>query len=67
MLVIGSLSFGRDFEYREKQEFKSVEIVKVLDNNMMSRESDLYEKNLNKYSDFHKELNNMNRGRDNKR
>lgn len=66
MLVIGSLSFGRDYEARERQELKAVETVKVFDSNMMPRERLLYEENYDKYSDFHKELDNMSRGSDNK-
>ena len=65
MLVISGLSFGRDFEYREKQEFKTVEEVSR-DSEMISRYRYLGEQNQEKYEQFHKELDNMSRGHDNR-
>lgn len=62
MLVISGLSFGRDFDYRGAKEFKAVEEVVVIDSNKMSRERDISEKNMDIYSDFHKELDTMSRG-----
>ena len=66
MLVVSGLSFGRDFEYRERQELQVVQEAPQMDMEMLSRERDLTDNNMEKYSDFHRELENMNRGHENK-
>ena len=66
MLVVSGLSFGRDFEYRERQELQAVQETPQMDMEMLSRERDLTNNNMEKYSDFHKELDNMNRGHENR-
>lgn len=62
MLVIGGLSFGRDYERRERQELKEVENVSYEDQSMLARERELGEKNMEVYSDFHRDLDHMDRG-----
>ncbi|WP_281837504.1 hypothetical protein [Propionigenium maris] len=66
MLVIGGLSYGRDFERRESQEFQVVQSVRCENREMLSRERKLGEKNQEIYSDFHRELDNMDRGHENR-
>ncbi|GLI57830.1 hypothetical protein PM10SUCC1_33440 [Propionigenium maris DSM 9537] len=66
MLVIGGLSYGRDFERRESQELQVVQSVRCENREMLSRERELGEKNQEIYSDFHRELNNMDRGHENR-
>ncbi len=66
ILVISGLSFGRDFEYRERQELQVVEETHQMDMEMLSRERDLSVNNIEKYSDFHRELDNMDRGHENR-
>ncbi len=61
MLVVSGLSFGRDFEYRERQELQIVQETPQMDMEMLSRERDL-SVDMEKYSDFHRELENMDRG-----
>jgi len=62
MLVVGGLSYGRDFERRESQEFQAVQNVRSEDQSMMSREREISENNMEIYSDFHRDLDNMDRG-----
>ncbi|GLI57767.1 hypothetical protein PM10SUCC1_32810 [Propionigenium maris DSM 9537] len=62
MLVVSGLSFGRDFEYRERQELQVVQETPQMDMEMLSRERDLSVNSTEKYSDFHRELDNMDRG-----
>jgi hypothetical protein len=66
MLVVSGLSFGRDFEYRERQELQVVQETFQMDMEMLSRERGLFEQNIDVYPDFHRELNNMSRGSENK-
>ena len=66
MLVVSGLSFGRDFEYRERQELQVVQETPQMDMEMLSRERDLSVNNIEKYSDFHRELDNMDRGHENR-
>ncbi len=66
ILVISGLSFGRDFEYRERQELQVLEETHQMDMEMLSRERDLSVNNIEKYSDFHRELDNMDRGHENR-
>ncbi len=66
MLVIGGLSYGRDFEYRESKELQVVQSVGSEDKSMLSREREISKNNLEVYSEFHRELNNMERGYENK-
>ncbi len=66
MLVIGGLSYGRDFERRESQELQVVQSVRYEDQEMLSRERELGEKNQEIYSDFQRELDNMDRGHENR-
>jgi len=62
MLIVSGLSYGRDFEYREKSEFRVVEDRGVEDKRMVSRNRDRLEVNMEKYSEFHRDLNNQDRG-----
>lgn len=64
MLVVSGLSFGRDFEYRERQELQVVQETPQMD--IFSRERDSSEYNRDVYSYFHNELDNMSRGHENK-
>lgn len=66
MLVVSGLSFGRDFEYRERQELQVVQETPQMDMEMLSRERDLSVNSIEKYSDFHRELENMDRGHENR-
>ena len=62
MLIVSGLSYGRDFEYREKSEFRVVEDRAAEDKRMVSRNRDRLEVNMEKYSEFHRDLNNQDRG-----
>jgi len=66
MLVVSGLSFGRDYEVRERQELQAVENVQYEDRSQLSRERDLGERNMEVYSEFHSELDRMDRGTDNR-
>ena len=66
MLVIGGLSYGRDYEYREGREMQVVEDVNYDDHSMITRERELGENNMVTYSEFHSELDRMDRGTDNR-
>ncbi len=66
MLVIGGLSYGRDFEYRESKELQVVQGVGSEDKSMLSREREISKNNLEVYSEFHRELDNMDRGHENR-
>lgn len=62
VLVISGISFGRDYEYRELQELKPVESVSYDREENISRERLISEKNIETYSEFHRELSNSHRG-----
>jgi len=64
MLVVSGLSFGRDYEVRERQELQVVENVQYEDQSQLSRERGLGERNMEVYSEFHSELSRMDRGTD---
>lgn len=64
MLVISGLSFGRDFEVREREELKVVHEPVEMDRDMLSREREASENNFEKYSDFHRDLENLDRRSD---
>ena len=66
MLVVGGLSYGRDFENRERQEFQVVESLSSKDQSMISRERNTSENNMEIYLDFYRELDNMDRGHEDK-
>ncbi len=66
MLVVSGLSFGRDYEYREKSELQPVESVRYEDQVMLSRERELGRNNQEIYSNFHIDLENMSRGQESK-
>ena len=66
VLVISGLSFGRDYEVRERQELKIINEPVQMDQQMLSREREIFESNIINYSEFHKELDNMDRGHDNR-
>ncbi len=66
MLVIGGLSYGRDYENRERQELQVVQSVRCEDQSMLSREREISKNNLEVYSGFHMELENMDRGHENR-
>ena len=64
MLIVSGLSYGRDFEYREKKELKAVEDVAAEDRKMASRRRDHQRENMEKYWKFHRDLDNLGRGRE---
>jgi len=64
MLVVSGLSFGRDYEVRERQELQVVENVQYEDQSQLSRERGLGERNMEVYSEFRSELSRMDRGTD---
>ncbi len=63
MLVVGGLSYGRDYEYRERKELQELfQETKYESSEMMARERKLREDNIKKYANFHMDLDNMDRG-----
>lgn len=62
MLVVSGLSYGRDFERRESQELQVVQSVNTKDQSMLSREREKSDRNMETYSEFHRDLGNMSRG-----
>ncbi len=62
MLVVSGLSFGRDFEYREYNEFQNVQNPVMESREQLSRERKISMENQVKYSDFMSQLDNMDRG-----
>jgi len=66
MLVVSGLSYGRDYEHREGKEMQVVENVNYDDQSMITREREIGESNMITYSEFHKELDKMDRGTDNR-
>lgn len=60
ILVVGGLSYGRDFEGREVQELQVVQGVVREEQSMISREQS--KGIMDFYSQFHRELDNMGRG-----
>ena len=62
MLVVSGLSFGRDFEYREYNEFQNVQNPVMESQEQLSREREISLENQVKYSDFMNELDNMDKG-----
>ncbi len=71
MMVVGAVSFGRDFDHNEKRDIVDVNRVQV---ERMSRYTDAdwssgraeIEANFTRYADFHRELDNMDRGESDK-
>ncbi len=66
MLVIGGLSYGRDFERREGKELQVVQSVVSEDQSMISRVREQSDRNMEVYSEFHRDLDNMGRGHESK-
>ena len=66
MLVVSGLSYGRDFERRESKELQAVQSVSTEDQSMISRVREQTDENMNVYSEFHRELETMDRGHENK-
>ncbi len=66
MLVIGGLSYGRDFERRESKELQVVQNVNSEDQSMISRVREQTDKSMGDYSEFHRDLDNMDRGHESK-
>ena len=64
MLIVSGLSYGRDFEIRESKELQVVQSVRSEDQSMISRERT--EDNMEVYSEFHRDLDNMDRGHENR-
>lgn len=65
-LVISGLSYGRDFEYRERNEFQVVVDPSYENDELLSRERDYLEENMVKHSDFYRDLDNLSRGHEGK-
>ena len=59
-------SILESFLIREKEELRVINEPIQMDQQMLSRERELSENNIIDYSDFHKELDNMDRGHDNR-
>ena len=57
---------NRASENRERQEFQVVESLSSKDQSMISRERNTSENNMEIYSGFHRELDNMDRGHEDK-
>lgn len=78
MIVLGSISYSRDLDYRERNEFKeiSAEIITTEDkvsrmsSGEMSLKKNMYlndrDMNFERYSHFHRELETQNRGSEKK-
>jgi len=71
VLVVSGLSFGRDYEYNEKRDIvKPVQEQQERLNRYSTLEwqmdKEVTEKNFETYSEFHRELDNMDRGSDNR-
>ena len=74
MIVLGSITYSRDLDYRGRNEFKEVsnEIITIEDkmsrmsSGEMSLKKNWYlndrDRNFQRYSDFHRDLENQNRG-----
>jgi len=71
MVVVGAISYGRDFEHNERRDILEVSSEQV---ERMSRfteeewnlERSVAKENLENYMEFHKELEAMDRGHENK-
>ena len=78
MVVLGAVSYGRDHEYRTRNEFVEVQKEYVENKEMLNRatpeEYDIIvteervnrETNMDNYSEFHRDLDNMGRGHENR-
>ena len=66
MLVVGGLSYGRDFERRESKELQVVQGMSTEDQSMISRVREQTDENMDIYSEFHRELETMDRGHENR-
>ena len=66
MLVVGGLSYGRDFERRESKELQVVQGMSTEDQSMISRVREQTDENTDIYSEFHRELETMDRGHENR-
>ncbi len=74
VIVMGSITYSRDLDYRGRNEFKEVsnEIITIEDkmsrmsSGEMSLKKNWYlndrDRNFQRYSDFHRDLENQNRG-----
>ena len=62
MLIISGLSYGRDFERLERNELQVVQNVSNEDQSMGSRIREQSDQNMDIYSEFHRELETMDRG-----
>ena len=71
MMVVGAVSYGRDFEHNERKDIVKVSSEQV---ERMSRftedewnlERSITEENFENYMEFHKDLEAMDRGHENK-
>ena len=66
VLVISGLSYGRDFEYRERNEFQAVVNPSYENQWILPSGEDYQERNTIKHSDFHRDLDNLSRGHEGK-
>ncbi len=78
MLVVAAVSYGRDNEYRTRNEFTEVQREYAENKEMLNRatpeeyslivreERSEREPNMEVYSEFHRELDNMGRGHENR-
>lgn len=66
MFIIGALSYGRDYEYREAMELQVVEKADYDDMSMISRNIEISKSNMADYSEFHRELEKMDKGNEKK-
>ncbi|GLI54941.1 hypothetical protein PM10SUCC1_04560 [Propionigenium maris DSM 9537] len=71
MMVVGAVSFGRDFDYNEKRDIVDVNRAQVerlsryTDTDWSSDKAEI-EANFTRYADFHRELDTMDRGESDK-
>ena len=62
MVVLGSVAFGRDFDHRERNDIGHVMNYSKVSQERLSREVNLSNENIQKYSEFHWDLITMDRG-----
>ncbi len=67
LLIISGLSFARDFEYRERINFEAIQNPVMETQEMLSRERNISIENQEKYADFHRQLDNMDKGENSQR
>ena len=62
MVVLTSVAFGKDFDHRERNDLDNVMNYTKVSQEMSSRERNITDQNIEKNSEYHWELMNMDRG-----